>query len=265
MKENKNIITIFICISVFIALMIVVVILLPLISNDGLRVFLQTLFSTIATVFLANGAWEWIAKERFADSILKMVRISENIAKSGIDSVYIDFNDINWKNEFANTNSFTAAFVYAYSWRNHNDTAIRSFAKRKKHRQQMRIIVPDPQNCDVISDLDRRFRFAKGETKKRIEECIQYYYTLGATVYLFEGTLQSSYYLMDKTGIMSFFSHSKIKGTVPAIKASKNGNMYKYIQTDIESLISRSSKVIGCSTEIKDGESVVTIEREKNE
>ena len=53
--------------------------------------------------------------------LLKQVRISENIAQSGIDSVYVDFRDIDWKKEFENTKSFTAAFVYAYSWRSHNE------------------------------------------------------------------------------------------------------------------------------------------------
>ena len=94
-----------------------------------------------------------------------------------------------------------------------------------------------------MSDLDRRFNFESGETRKRVEDCIKYYCDLGVSVYVFEGTLQASYYLMDQVGIMSFFTHSKEKGTVPALKANKSGNMYKYIHEDIASLLNRSCKV----------------------
>ena len=262
MENNKNTITIIICLAVFIILMLIVVFALSWIKCDGLRIFVQTILSTIATVSLANVAWEVIAKKRFADSLLNQVKISQNIAKSGIDSIYIDFHDIDWKHEFANTNSFTAAFVYAYSWRSQNDATIKEFVKKRKHRQKMRIIVPDPEIDEVVSDLDRRFGFETGKTKMNIEDCIKYYCDLSVPVYLFEGTLQASYYLMDKTALMSFFSHTKAKGTVPAIKANLHGNMYEYIKGDVDALVSRSDKVKSITIEInKDGRKV-KLERE---
>ena len=116
-----------------------------------------------------------------------------------------------------------------------------------------------------MSDLDRRFNFETGTTKKRIEDCIKYYYDLGVSVYVFEGTLQSSYYLMDQVGIMSFFTHSKDKGTVPALKANKTGNMYKYINDDVNSLLKRSCRVTSINIEIVDGARTTTIRRECNE
>ena len=126
----------------------------------------------------------------------------------------------------------------------------------------MKIIVPDPENRDIMSDLDRRFNFESGETRKRVEDCIKYYCDLGVSVYVFEGTLQASYYLMDQVGIMSFFTHSKEKGTVPALKANKSGNMYKYIHEDIASLLNRSCKVTKISIEIIDGGRKTTIYKE---
>ena len=60
----------------------------------------------------------------------------------------------------------------------------------------MKIIVPDPENGDIMSDLDRRFNFESGETRKRVEDCIKYYCDLGVSVYVFDGTLQASYYLI---------------------------------------------------------------------
>ena len=259
---NRNIVTNIICVISFLIFMALNFFVISKISNDTVRNFLSILFSTIATVLLANVLWEGIAKENFARSLLKQVRISENIAQSGIDSVYVDFRDIDWKKEFENTKSFTAAFVYAYSWRSHNEKSIKDFTAKSTHRKNMKIIVPDPENRDIMSDLDRRFNFESGETRKRVEDCIKYYCDLGVSVYVFEGTLQSSYYLMDQVGIMSFFTHSKEKGTVPALKANKSGNMYKYIHEDIASLLNRSCKVTKISIEIIDGGRKTTIYKE---
>lgn len=262
---NKNIWTIICSIAIFLALMLLNFCGLNKITNDSLRIFLLTLTSTIATVVLANVLWEVIAKENFAKSLLDQVKISENIAKSGIDSVYVDFRDIDWKKEFADTSSFTAAFIYAYSWRSNNEGAIKAFAEKSSHRKRAKIIVPDPENALIMSDLDRRFNFESGETKKRIEDCIKFYYDLNIAVYLFDGTMQSSYYLMDKVGIMSFFTHSKEKGTVPALRANKTGNMYKYIKNDLESMLKRSCRVTGISIEVVNGTRQATIRRGGNE
>ena len=262
---NKNVWTILISLALFLGFMAINFFGLNKISNDAIRLFSLTLSSTVATVILANVLWEVIAKENFAKSLLNQVKISENIAKSGIDTVYMDFRDIDWRTEFENTKGFTAAFVYAYSWRSNNDAVIRAFAAKSSRRKKMKIIVPDPENNAIMSDLDRRFNFEKGETRKRVEDCIEYYYKLGAAVYIFEGTLQSSYYLMDHVGIMSFFTHSKEKGAVPAIKASQKGNMYKYISGDLQAMQRRSYRVTSISIVITDGVRTATIRRSDSE
>lgn len=260
--DKTNIVTTLLSIIIFLILLIIVVFILPYIPLEGLRIFLETLLSTVATVFLANGVWELIAKKRFSESLFEKVKMSENIVKSGIDSVYIDFHSINWREEFEKTDSFTAVFVYAYSWRQHNDNTIRAFAKKRKHRQRLRIIVPDPDNVEVMSEFDRRFRYSNGVTKQKVEKCIQYYYDLGASVFLFSGSLQASYYLMDKSGIMSFFSHSAVKGSVPAIRANKNGNMYNYLRKEVDAILSQSRKVKSIKNENNNGDNNLIIERE---
>lgn len=262
---NKNILSILTSGVCFIIIMALNFFVFDKIPNDSWRIFILTLFSTIATVILANVLWEVIAKENFAKTILEQVRISENIARSGIDSVYVDFKEIDWGKEFRNTKTFTAAFTYAYSWRSNNESYIKKFVAKASRRNKMNIIVPDPENSEIMSDLDRRFNFENGATKKKVEDCIKFFVDLGATVYLYNGTLQASYYKMDKECIMSFFTHTKEKGTVPTLKAAKNGNMYNYISTELDSLINHSSRVISIKVDILNGDRSVTIGRKVNE
>ena len=248
---DRNIISIVVCIILSAILITANVLWVENIPSVCTKKIVSSIVSTVATVLLAGVLWEIIAKKNFSKYLLDQVKISENIAKSGIDTVYVDFKEIDWKKEFKDTRSFTAVFVYAYSWRNSNERVIKEFAKKQRHK--MTVIVPDPRNDNVMSDLDRRFNFEKGETKKRVEDCIKFYFDLHVQVYVFGGTLQSSYYLMDKTGIMSFFSHSTEKGTVPAIRAIKGGEMYNYISNDIKSLQNRSRKVKSISVQTEEG------------
>lgn len=258
---HKNTSSIFVSIILFLAIMALHFWGLAKIVNDSWRIFALNLSSTIATVILANVLWEIIAKENFAKSILKQVKISENIARSGIDSVYVDFREIDWGKEFQSTKSFTAAFIYAYSWRSNNEKYIKAFASRNSRKKRMNIIVPDPENAAIMSDLDRRFNFEHGDTKKKIEDCIKDFHDLGATVYLYNGTLQASYYKMDKECVMSFFTHTKEKGIVPALKAMKNGNMYNYISADLDALIKQSTKVLDIEINVIDGVRTAVVRR----
>lgn len=246
---NKNIWTIIACIALSLLLFLINYFGIEHIVNDSVRILLSTMVSTIITVLLANVAWEVIAKKNFAQSLLNMVKLSENIANSGIDSVYVDFRNINWTEELSKTSSFVAAFTYAYSWRSANQVAIEKFAQKKKKREKMFIIMPDPERPNITADLDRRFGYEAGETKKRIEDAIQYYKKIGVTVYVYSGTLQASYYKMDNSAVMSFFTHSKEKTTVPAIQAAKGGHLYDYIRKDLDEMM-RQSDIIE-SIEIK--------------
>lgn len=264
--KDKNIKTIFWCSLAFLALLIINFLFVEKITCDSVRIFFATLVSTVATVLLANVLWELLAKKNFANSLLDLVKISENISKSGIDTVYVDFRDINWNEEFKNTKSFTAAFTYAYSWRNTYQNAIERYAGSSKRRKSMRIVVPDPEDPNCMKELDRRFNSETGATRKKIEDCIKYFKDIGANVYLYKGTLQSSYYMLDKVSIMSFFPHAKEKGSVPAIRASKSGNMYAYISKDLDSLISQSERVQDITINIDaDGNRTVSIRRDRNE
>lgn len=236
----------------------------PTIQNEGWESILQALFSTVAAASFVNVLWEIIAKENFTQYLLGEVKISENLAQSGIDTVYVNFLDIQWEEEFKGNNSFTAAFIYAKTWRNDNDAILREFASKHK----MRIIVPDPELPDVVKTLDDRFSFKQGETYTRITDCIDYYVNqLGHNidVYLYRGTLQTSYYLFDNHAIMGFESHKEKKTIVPAIKAKKGGEIYTYIQQDINSLITDNRAQLVESIEIDDtGENrKVTIRRKE--
>ena len=69
------------------------------------------------------------------------------------------------------------------------------------------------------------------------------YSELGAKVYLYNKSLQATYYVMDTVAFMAFFKHSPGKATVPYIRAESNGSFYNYIETEQAAILDASVRV----------------------
>lgn len=243
MINNRNCKLILKCSICFFASFFLVFFVLNNIPDETWRVFSSTVVTTIGAAALVNVLWELFAKISFTDYLLNLVRISNNISNSGLDTVYINFLDIRWDTELKHTKSFTAVFTYAETWRKTNRASLESFIKNNKTKA-MKIIVPDPEDKEIMDEFDRRFNYEEGETKHRIEDCIDFFYKMEACIFLYHGSIQASYYLLDDIAFMSFFNHSKVQGEVPALKIDIGGNMFNYIQNEIKSILRDSDEVI---------------------
>lgn len=237
-----NLITIIISLIVAFISFMCVVFLIPVITSDTqVQLFFTTIISTIGAAFLVNFLWEIFAKKRFAESIFEVAKISKNIEQSGVDHIDTDFSDINWKDEFSKTHKLIAIFTYAQTWRNSNRVAIQNFTKKKKNK--FIVIMPDYENDDIMAEFDRRYNYTTGKTRGLIEEAIIEYSGLGAKVYLFNKSLQATYYVMDNVALMAFFKHSPGRSTVPYIRAESTGSFYDYILSEQTAILNASVSV----------------------
>lgn len=234
-----------------------VVYLIPIITDEQVRLFFSTIVSTIGAAFLVNFLWEIFAKRRFAESIFETAKISKNIEQSGVDHIDTDFSGINWKDEFSKTHNFTAIFTYARTWRNSNRVAIQKFTGKK--RNKFTVIMPDYEKDDIMAEFDRRYNYPSGRTSELIKEAIVDYFELGAKIYLFSGSLQATYYVMDNVALMAFFKHSPGRTTVPYIRAESIGSFYDYIVEEKTAILSAS---VGVSV-ITDASGNKIIKKEK--
>ena len=236
-----NLITIIISLITAIVSFGCVVYLIPQITNTQMQLFFTTVISTIGAAFLVNFLWEIFAKKRFAESVLEMAKISKNIEQSGVDHIDIDFSSINWQAELTKTHNLTAIFTYAQTWRNSNRVTIQRFTAKRKNR--FTVIMPDYENKDIMAEFDRRYNYEDGKTSELIKEAVMDYCELGAKVYLFNKSLQATYYIMDNVALMAFFKHSPGKSTVPYIRAESSGSFYDYIIAEKRAILNDSVSV----------------------
>lgn len=237
-----NLVTIIISLIAAFILFLCAVYLIPTINCDEqAKLFLSTIVSTIGAAFLVNLLWEVFAKKRFAESIIEMAKISKNIEQSGVDHIDTDFSSINWKDELSKTHNFTAIFTYAQTWRNSNRIAIQNFTKKRKNK--FTVFMPDYENDEIMAEFDRRYNYTTGKTRELIKEAVIDYSELGAKVYLFDKSLQSTYYVMDNVALMAFFKHSPGRTTVPYIRAESAGSFYDYIVSEKNAILDVSKSV----------------------
>lgn len=210
---------------------------------DNFRIIICTLLASVAAVLFANIFWDVLIKNRFAEQLFLLAEISENIKKSGIEEINMDFGNIGWNTELDGAMKLEAAFTYSTRWGKNNTKLFKSLLDSGC---QIDLFLPDPENVKIIESLNQRFH--QTDTKKKIEEAIEYYLDLKFNVFLYDGCFQNSYYKTEKMAIMSGFNHKTSQGKVhegvPYFKVNAKGELYKYVSAEIESIRKNSKQYI---------------------
>lgn len=225
----------------FIAILIIDIKWVP--DSDGYTsAWKSTIIAFIAavqTTALAVAIWEFIAKKAFAKDMLKLAKISSNVASTGIEYVYENYLDIDWNDIFSRTQSLTIAVSYATTWREHNRVRLEALGKMP---DALKVFLPNYNDVAILSELSRRFGMSPDSVKTKINESSDSFKALGATVYLYNGCFQTSYYIADNEAVMAFFNHKKEKSTVPAFHVMRQGSIYKFIKDEIVSISANSER-----------------------
>lgn len=238
MSKKINWRTLSIALVVIIVLFFIIVVIDSCWTSESVwKAPIFALISAIQTTALAVAIWDFVAKKEFAQEILNLAHISNNITESGITYIYGDFLTINWNEILELTNKLIIAVSYANTWREANRIKLAQIASSK---DALTVYLPDYGNNDVLTELSRRFNITVDDVYKKIKESSMAFRELGATVFLYSGSFQTSFYLADNEAIMAVFKHKKQKSTVPAIRINKSGGLYSFIESELEAIKNNS-------------------------
>ena len=113
--------------------------------------------------------WELVAKRQFQQEIFSIAQVADDIHDARLRSVTTDFSSgVDFPTLLDTAAEIDILFAYARTWRHNYDKQLRALAKRKDVK--LRIILPDPDNEDILSELGRRFGVTKEEMRSRILE-----------------------------------------------------------------------------------------------
>ena len=200
------------------------------------------LFVTATITFI----WEIKAKLSFLDEILVKTQVSRDVALAGLLKITNRFHDdIDWRRYIEKSSKIDIFFAYARTWCGAHEEHLKTAIKNNKAR--VRVVLPDPNNKDVVSELTRRFDIEKEEDLKgRIEESATFFKGLKAIAENKGGSVELwflqkcpvfSFYRFDHIGILATYKHQKGRGNVPTFVFEQGGTLYDFMRQEFDAMI----------------------------
>jgi len=199
----------------------------------------------IASVSIAM-LWELFSKRSFLDELLAKTGLAEDIRTVGITGISLnpvrgpDFSKI-----IRSSERLDIFVCYANTWRATFEEDLKFLATKKNCR--IRLIVPDPDNQEIMKDLAKRFNANDATTmQSRIRQAINEYkalfasvpnQTLDFSIWIHDETPVSSFYRFDRCSVITLYKHAKGRGNAPTIVAERGGALYTYVESEIDSMV----------------------------
>lgn len=208
--------------------------------ND-LRIVFISFVSTVLSLAIVFVFWEVGGKRSFAKDILDLAKISNNIIDSGIDYYYPVFEDINWKEELENKKKLDIIVVSGYTFLNTNRKYLKEMIQ---DGGEINVFLPNYNNQEIVKHYADAFSYTHAQMENNIKDAVKGFQKVKVKVFLYNRIIKTSFYMYDNTVITAPFHHQDGKPNVPAIRASRPGQYYDFIETEINA-IKNHSELIG--------------------
>ncbi|HEY1353950.1 MAG TPA: hypothetical protein VGF67_30430 [Ktedonobacteraceae bacterium] len=208
----------------------------------------QSVVRDIGSLMLASIAvtllLELGAKRAFLDELLSRVRLAKEIEQAGIAAVEPSFhNEIAWHELFGTVRELDIFLVHGRTWRKEHGERLIAAAKRGV---RMRVVLPDPYDDVILSEIARRTNHSKQAIQERIllaKDEFSHLQTQGAsiTVWFLPLVPLFSFYRFDRKMILALYSHQREQKLgrlhVPAFLLEERGSLFQFIQADFEAMV----------------------------
>lgn len=217
---------------------------------------LKALLSNLGGVIFASVAlivvYEIGTKRAFFDEIMHHIRLADDVQQAGIVAVKATSNFIDsfrWVELFEDAKYVDVLVAYANTWRGVNRAEIKKFASKDTSR--MRVILPDPDDMALMSELGRRFGKSVDEMKGEIVRATTEYISLFTQakakskleIWYHSVTPVFTAYRFDKKIVFTTYRH--VRGQVLQIPVFMftSGTLSDLIMSEIEALTSPTSNI----------------------
>jgi len=149
---------------------------------------------------------------------------------------------VDWSALFAGARKLDILFAYGRTWRHSRLVDLTAFARTPNNR--LRVVLPDPGNESVVSDLSRRFSCAPAELQGRIREAAGHFLSfkdlpdskaeIAVWYYPFAPTY--TLYRFDDSAVVALYSHRSMRGGVVTLLI-RGGVVASYMQDEFKCLL----------------------------
>lgn len=216
---------------------------------DG-YLWVKSLMSNIGALLIASVSiamlWELFSKRSFLDELLAKTGLADDIRTVGVTGISLNpVQGPNFSKLIRSCERLDMFVCYANTWRATFEEDLKFLASKKGSR--IRLIVPDPDNEEIMKDLAKRFNANDSATMQgRVRQAINEYKDLFASVgndkldfsvWIHDETPVTSFYRFDRCAVVTLYKHAKGRGNAPTVMAERGGSLYNYIESEIDSMI----------------------------
>jgi hypothetical protein len=205
-----------------------------LLEESGAAIFISGILATL---------WELVGKRAFADEILAKANMSRDLADAGIDVVTSSFQDghIRWEHLFKNACRLDIFISYGHTWRNTQMERIDKLLSESDAK--LRVILPDPDDEQVLKNLSLRFQMEQDEVKAAIEDAKEFFEhrkgkAKGTVEVYFARILPVfSFYRFNNKVVFALYNHRLGRLPVPCFVCDEDGFLFKYFTEEFEGIL----------------------------
>lgn len=189
------------------------------------------------------------------DDLYEHARITTQLRQARLSGFSVAFHDgVPWEELFTGSASLQLMVAYAATWRNAQQARLEALVDKAGSR--LEVILPNPEAVEVCEELGRRFDTNVDETKKRIEEAIQFYRVLQSRtkgtmrIYLYNRPPLFTFYIFDRRAVFTTYRHSRGRGPILTLMADRGGEMFTWLTEEWNAITGAESKSSGVVREL---------------
>ncbi len=214
-------------------------------SYPGIQAVVRELGGLLVASVALSILWELVAKRAFLAELMAKAKLGEDVRTAGLISIPKDFyRDIDWSYLFRNVEKLDVFIAYGGTWRGANRASILALAERPG--AQVRIVLPDPDNDAIVSELARRFYKSNEAIRTRILEATDDFIGIfnnppktvaDFSLWYTPTTPLFSLYRFDSISIITLHTHRSGRWNIPVFMVEKGGSIYEFIEQEFEAFV----------------------------
>lgn len=200
----------------------------------------------IATVALL-AIFDFWQKDALFRELFRHARSAEQLRAARISGFSSAFQDnVPWEDLFAKTKCLELMVAYGATWRNTHSQRLNHFLSNEG--TNLRVILPDPENSDVVKELARRFSKDTASIRSKVQEAIEFFKSLRESfphkvgIYLMASCPTHTFYRFDNEAVLALYPHFQGRTGVPTFVVERGGELYEFVLAECHSLFREAAK-----------------------
>ncbi len=194
--------------------------------------------------------WELVGRRALFDEFWSKAQLAESIRAAGLGHVAESFRTLDWVSLLRHATRLDIFFSYGRTWRNAHSESLEALLRRPDGR--IRVVLPDPDNSEIVSELARRFQQTGEQVATAIREGIASFSSLRTDtaagerleIWVVPFAPVFSCYRVDQKAVFALYRHRAGRGPVPAFVVDSGGYLYDFIREEFNVMLGGARRIV---------------------